>query len=141
METNRVNVRNCKLLLRIPLLLKCIDTLENGNFSEYAVSRRGLGDGNFKKSLCQFMSNTETTYSKSVKNATAITCNNLLCSERLSVDFWLFLLKCSRIIMKEKLFYKIAYLGNVIPWKDASGEGECRNVMHNMVCSFCPMIT
>ena len=49
METNRVNVRNCKLLLRIPLLLKCIDTLENGNFSEYAVSRRGLGDGEFQK--------------------------------------------------------------------------------------------
>ena len=29
----------------------------------------------------------------------------------------------------------------VICKKDASEEGECRNVMQNMVCSVCPVIT
>ena len=47
-RTNRADVNNCKLLLRIPLLLKCIDTLENGNCYEYVVSKtkraRGMGD-------------------------------------------------------------------------------------------------
>ena len=36
---------------------------------------------------------------------------------------------------------EIVYSGKVIFWKDASGEGEWRNGMQNMVCSFCPVIT
>ena len=31
--------------------------------------------------------------------------------------------------------------GKVICWKDASKEDKYQNVMQNMVCSFCPMIT
>ena len=36
---------------------------------------------------------------------------------------------------------KIVYSRKLICWKDASEEGQCWNVMENMVCSFCLLLS